>query len=82
MSLRSDFPWLAERELAMRAIERAEGSELEPACVELTPLLVVGVLLAGPLPLLLSCNITILHAEASDVHCPVWNAADSEVQTC
>ena len=34
------------------------------------------------LPLLLSCNITVLHAEASDVHCPVWNAADSEVQTC
>ena len=82
MAFRGDFPWLAEWILAVGTEERAECAELAPAGIELTPLLLIGILDSGTVLDLLTCHKTILDAESSDVHGPVRDTADSEVKAC
>ena len=62
--------------------ERTEGSELEPTGIELSPLLLICILLACAVVKLLTSYISVLNTETSDVHCPIWDTADREVKTC
>ena len=82
MALRGDFPWLAEWILPVGTEERAECAELEPAGIELAPLLLIGILDSGTVVDLLTCHKTILDAESSDVHGPIRHAADRKVKAC
>ena len=82
MAFRGDFPRFTERELAVGTEKRTECAELEPAGIELTPFLHVIILLACICPYILTCHITVLDAESSDIHCPIWDTADREVESC
>ena len=81
MTFRSDFPRLTIRILPVRTIQRAEGSELEPARVQFTPFLAVCIFCPCSIPLLLSRHITVLYTEATYIHCPIGNSADCKIQT-
>ena len=81
MTFRSDFPRLTVRILPVRTIQRAEGSELEPARVQFTPFLAVCIFCPCSIPLLLSRHITVLYTEATYIHCPIGNSADCKIQT-
>ena len=81
MSGWSYFPRFTERILTMGTEKRTEGSELEPPGIQFPPLLVIGIFLSRGIPLVLSRNITVLNTEASDIHSPVRDTADSEIKT-
>src|SRR5688500_14607393 len=53
--------------------QRTKGAELEPSCVALPPFI------KG-----FSCQVVIpvFNREPSDIHGPVWNAGQTEVDTC
>ena len=82
MSFGSKVPHLAQRPLAVGAIERNEASELVPAGVELTPLLEVLVLVARLLENLLCSHIAVFHAESALVHSPERHSSHGEVEAC
>ena len=81
MTFRSDFPRLAERVLAVGAEKRTECAELEPACIELTPFLLVCILTARLIIKILTSHIAVLDAETSYIHSPIWNTAYGIVKT-
>ena len=78
----SNVPDLAQRPLTMRAEQRDKGAELIPACLQLTPLLQILVLLTCAVEELLGSDITVLHTEAALVHAPERQAGDGVVESC
>ena len=73
-SFRSDIIDLAARILPVATEQRTESSELIPTVVQLPPFPQI-------LATFLSSHITVLHAEATDIHRPVRNSTDGKVQS-
>ncbi len=69
-AFRGDVPDLAERELAVRAEQRHERAELEPARVELAPFALVRRVLVF---------VAFFHRETADVESPVRQAGHGDV---
>ena len=65
----------------MRTENRHKRPELEPACIQLAPLFQVGIFLAGLIELFKSRLLTFFHAESADVHRPIRDTADREIQS-
>ena len=72
-SFRSDIIDLAARILPVATEQRTESSELIPTVVQLPPFPQI-------LATFLSGHITVLHAEATDIHRPVRDTGHGEVQ--
>ena len=70
MILGGDIPYLTQRPLAVGAVQGDKSSELIPPCLQLAPLLEIGILLAGVVILLLCLDIAILDTESTDIHTP------------
>ena len=73
--------YFAIRILSMRTENRHKRPELEPACIQLAPLFQVGIFLAGLIELFKSRLITFFHAESADVHRPIRDTTDREIQS-
>ena len=81
MTFGSNLPRLAVRELPVRAEKWAKRAELEPAGIELTPLLEVRIFPRTGVKELLGFDIAVFDAESAYVHGPVRYAADTEVES-
>ena len=57
------------------------GAKLEPAGIQLTPLFQILILPACPVIETLCAFIPLLHAEAADIHAPVGDAGEGEVES-
>ena len=81
MTFGSDFPYLTERILSVRTIQRTEYPELIPARIQFTPFLIIDILRFRCIPLLLSGYITILYTEPTNIHGPVRNTTYRIIQS-
>ena len=81
MTFGSDFPYFTERILSVSTIQRTESTELIPTRIQLAPFLIISILFFSFIPLLLSFYIAILYTETTDIHCPIRNTTDSEIQS-
>ena len=77
-----DVPDLSQRPLTMRAEKGNKGAKLIPACLQLTPLLQVLILLTCTVEELLSSHIAVLDTEATLIHAPEGKTGNRIVQAC